>query len=68
MRLGKAPETLRMDLGTENIYCEDLQVFFTKSDDSFLYAASTHETNELKRFGLALKSLNCHGGSIFSQR
>lgn len=26
----KAPKTLRMDLGTENIYCEDLQVYFTK--------------------------------------
>ena len=39
--LGRAPNTLRMDLGTENVYCEVLQVFFTKNSDSFLYAAST---------------------------
>ena len=25
--LDRAPNTLRMDLGTENVYCEDLQVF-----------------------------------------
>ena len=30
-----------MDLGTENVYCEELQVFFTKNSNSFLYAAST---------------------------
>ena len=39
--LGRAPNTLRMDLGTENVYCEKLQVFFTKNSNSFLYAAST---------------------------
>ena len=38
--LGRAPNTLRMDLGTENVYCEKLQVFFTKNSNSFLYAAS----------------------------
>ena len=37
----RAPNTLRMDLGTENIYCQDLQVFFTKNEHSFIYAAST---------------------------
>ena len=39
--LGKTPNTLRMDLGTENVYCEELQVFFTKNSNSFLHAAST---------------------------
>ena len=39
--LGRAPNTLRMELGTENVYCEELQVFFTKSSNSFLYATST---------------------------
>ena len=39
--LGRAPNTLRMDLGTENVYCEELQVFFTKNSNSFLYTAST---------------------------
>ena len=39
--LGRAPNTLRMDLGTENVYCEELQVFFNKNNHSFLYAAST---------------------------
>ena len=58
-RLGKAPKTLRMDLGTENIYCQDLQVFFTKIDDSFLYAASTRNQrieafwSRLKKFKLS---------------
>uniref|UniRef100_A0A7M5X0C0 Integrase core domain-containing protein n=1 Tax=Clytia hemisphaerica TaxID=252671 RepID=A0A7M5X0C0_9CNID len=35
------PKVVRMDRGTENIYIQDLQVFFTNSDDSFLYATST---------------------------
>lgn len=35
------PRLLRMDRGRENIYCEDLQVFFTGSTESFLYANST---------------------------
>ena len=35
------PRLLRMDKGRENIYCEDLQVFFTGDLDSYLYADST---------------------------
>lgn len=35
------PRLLRMDRGRENIYCEDLQVFFAGSTESFLYANST---------------------------
>ncbi len=35
------PKKLRMDKGRENIYCEDIQVFLTEDDDSFIYAAST---------------------------
>ena len=31
----------RKDCGTENIYCEDVQVFFTSSEESFIYAKST---------------------------
>ena len=58
-RLGMVPRLLRMDLGTENVYCEELQVFFIKKSDSFLYAASTHnqriETfwSRLKKFKLS---------------
>ena len=29
-----------MDLGNENIHCEDLQVFLTGDPESFLYARS----------------------------
>ena len=36
-----APKILRMDLGTENIYCQDLQEFFTKIHKSYRYGAST---------------------------
>ena len=32
--LDRTPNTLRMDLGTENVYCEELLVFFNKSSDS----------------------------------
>ena len=39
--LGITPNTLRMDLGTENVYCEELQVFFTKNSNSVLYVSST---------------------------
>ena len=39
--LGRTPNTLRMDLGTQKVYCEELQVFFTKNSNSFLYTAST---------------------------
>ena len=35
------PVVLRMDKGRENIFCEDLQLFFTEKDDSCIYAAST---------------------------
>ena len=38
---GSCPRTLRMDKGTENIYCEDLQTFFTGRNNSFIYASST---------------------------
>ena len=57
--LGRAPNTLRMDLGTENVYCEELQVFFTKNSNSFLYAASTRNQriealwSRLKKFNLS---------------
>ena len=52
--LGRAPNTLRMDLGTENVYCEELQVFFTKSSNSFLYAASTRN-QRIEAFWFRLK-------------
>ena len=55
--LGRAPNTLRMDLGTENVYCEELQVFFTKSSNSFLYAASTRN-QRIEAFWSRLKKLN----------
>ena len=55
---GIAPKLLRMDRGTENIYCEDLQVFFTGNANSFRYAASTRNQrieaywSRLKKFRL----------------
>ena len=39
--LGSTANTLRMYLGTENVYCEEFQVFFTKNSNSFLCAGST---------------------------
>ena len=39
--LGRAPNTLRMDLGTENIYCKELQAFFTKNVTS---VCTLHQT------------------------
>ena len=55
--LERAPNTLRMDLGTENVYCEELQVFFTKNSNSFLYAASTRN-QRIEAFWCRLKKLN----------
>ena len=55
--LGRAPNTLRMDLGTENVYCEELQVFFTKNSNSFLYAASTRNLR-IEAFFSLLKGFN----------
>ena len=55
----KAPRLLRMDKGTENIYCQDLQIFWTKSESSYLNAASTHNQriesswSRLKKFKLS---------------
>ena len=55
--LGRAPNTLRMDLGTENVYCEELQVFFTKNSNSFLYAASIRN-QRIEAFWSRLKKFN----------
>ena len=55
--LGRAPDTLRMDLGTENVYCEELQVFFTKNSNSFLFAASTRN-QQIEAFWSRLKKFN----------
>ena len=41
MKHRKAPDILRMDCGTENICCEDIQVFFIGSEESFIYPKST---------------------------
>ena len=52
------PNLVRMDRGNENVYLEDLQTFFTSSDDSYLYAASTRNQriesfwSRLKKFKL----------------
>ena len=49
-----------MELGTENIYCAELQLFFTKNSNSFMYAASTRNQqiesfwSRLKKFNLSL--------------
>ena len=55
--LGRAPNTLRMDLGIENVYCEELQVSFIKNSDSFLYAASTRN-QRIEAFWSWLKKFN----------
>ena len=39
---GFTPKILRMDKGTENIYCENIQVYLTNNQESFIYAKSTH--------------------------
>ena len=58
-KYGIAPNLLRMDKGRENIYCEDLQLFFTIREDSYLYAASTRNQSikaywsKLKKFRLS---------------
>ena len=51
---GFCPKLLRMDRGNENIYCEDLQVFLTGNDDSYLYAASTRN-QRIEAFWSGLK-------------
>ena len=55
--LGRAPNRLRMDLGTENVYCEELQVFFTKNSNSFLYTASTRN-QRIKAFWSWIQNFN----------
>ena len=53
------PKLLRMDAVTENIYCQDLQVYFTGEEESFLYASSTRKQriqafwSRLKRYKLS---------------
>ena len=64
-KYGIAPNLLRMDKRQENIYCEDLQLFFRWRKDSYLYAASI---SVLKLIGLGLKSFVWAGGLIFSHR
>ena len=43
-----------MDRGTENVYCKELQVFFTGNEDSYLYAASTRN-QRIESFWARLK-------------
>ena len=56
---GIAPRLLRMDRGNENIYCQDIQTFFTGNESSYLYAASTHNQriealwSRLKKFRIS---------------
>ena len=55
--LGRTPNTLRMDLFRENVYCEELQVFFTINSNSFLYAASTRN-QRIEAFWSRIKKFN----------
>ena len=55
--LGRAPNTLQMDLGTESVYCEEFLVFFTKNSNSFLYAAS-NRNQRIELFWSRLKKFN----------
>ena len=45
---------LRMEKGRGNIFCEDLQLFFTGTDDSYIYATSTRN-QRIKSFWSRLK-------------
>ena len=53
------PNLIRMDRGSENIFCDDLQVFFTGYQTSVQYAASTRNQrieaywSRLKKFRLS---------------
>ena len=51
---GIVPKNLRMDKGNENIYCQDMQVFFTGNDSSYLYTASTRN-QRIEAFWARLK-------------
>ena len=46
------PNSIRMDKGSENIYCDDLQAFFTGDPNSVQYATSTRN-QRLKKFRFA---------------
>ena len=63
--LGRARNTLRMDLGTEKVYCEELQVLFTKNSNSFLYVASARN-QRIKAFWSRIKKLNLSWWMDFS--
>ena len=39
-RYKMAPKRLRFDRGNENIYCQDIQTFLTKTEDSYRYGSS----------------------------
>ena len=45
---------LGMNKGRGNIFCEDLQLFFTGTDDSYIYATSTRN-QRIKSFWSRLK-------------
>ena len=53
------PNLIRMDKGSENIYCNDLQAFFTGDPNSVKYATSTRNQrieaywSRLKKFQFA---------------
>ena len=58
------PKLLRMDAGTENIYCQDLQVYFTGEEESFLYASST-KNQRIEAFWSRLKRYKLSWGIHF---
>ena len=62
---GIAPKLLRMDKGTENIFCEDLQVYFTGNINSFRCAASTRNQRIEAYWCHGLKSFVLIGGLNF---
>ena len=52
--LSRATNALRIDFGTENMYCEERQVLFINNGNSFFYAAST-ENQRIEACGSRLK-------------
>ena len=61
------PVVLRMDKGRENIFCEDLQLFFTGKDDIYTYAASTRN-QRIESFWSRLKKFRTNWWIDFISR
>ena len=62
---GVAPRFFKMDNGTENTYCKNLQSFFTNDEDSYLNSVSIRNQH-IKALWSRIKKSEQHGGLTFS--